>query len=49
MKKKRELKGEAIQGPVRAAEQRRDQDARIDRYLEKRFGQPSKQVFTDNR
>lgn len=48
LKKKRELKGEAVEGPVRAAEQRREQDARIDRYLEKRFGQSGKQVFTDN-
>src|SRR5262249_3053957 len=38
MKTKRELKGEAKSGPVRAAEVQREQDAKPDKYLEPRFG-----------
>jgi chromosome segregation ATPase len=37
LKTKRALKGE-VESPIRAAEQRKEQDAAIDRYLETRFG-----------
>jgi hypothetical protein len=43
LKVKRELKGEAINGPVRATERQREQDAKLDKYLETRFG-PQKEV-----
>lgn len=38
LKAKRELKGEASNGPVRATENRRAEDAKIDKYLDTRFG-----------
>jgi len=38
LKTKRELKGEANGGPVRATEERRDNEARIDAYINERFG-----------
>jgi hypothetical protein len=40
MKHKRTLKGE-VRGPVRAAEERREQETRIDQFIEKRFGDKS--------
>jgi len=38
LKTKRELKGEASNGPVRAAENQRAEDSKIDKYLDSRFG-----------
>jgi chromosome segregation ATPase len=38
LKTKRELKGEANGGPVRATEQRRENESRIDAYINERFG-----------
>jgi septal ring factor EnvC (AmiA/AmiB activator) len=44
LKTKRELKGEASNGPVRASEKRRTEDAKIDKFLETRFGQKKEVV-----
>jgi peptidoglycan hydrolase CwlO-like protein len=38
LKTKRELKGEASNGPVRVREKQRAEEAKIDKYLETRFG-----------
>jgi chromosome segregation ATPase len=38
MKKARELRGESVSGPVRAAEQAREKNAKLDQYIETRFG-----------
>jgi chromosome segregation ATPase len=38
LKAKREVKGEASNGPVRATEKQRTEDAKIDKFLETRFG-----------
>jgi septal ring factor EnvC (AmiA/AmiB activator) len=46
LKTKRELKGEAVNGPVRATEKQRDEDAKLDKYLETRFGS-KKEVVSD--
>jgi len=46
IKTKRELKGEAGDGPVRINEKQRDEDAKLDKYLETRFG-GKKEVVSD--
>jgi len=38
LKKKRELKGEASDGPVRATELKREQESKLDKAIEARFG-----------
>jgi septal ring factor EnvC (AmiA/AmiB activator) len=38
LKNKRELKGEASNGPVRISEKQRAEEAKLDKYLETRFG-----------
>jgi len=47
MENVRTLRGESSRGPIRATEDAKAQDNKIDKYLETRFGKPTKEVAAE--